>query len=285
MGEFNPQARELLRMLAKRVLVVVILLPIGLAMIWLGGWAYTLMVALILGLAAREYVQIFRRGGYQPSGVIVVAGTLALAVGRMFDQFESAPWIVSALVLVSMSFHLFAYERGRDQAGTDFAISLAGTLYFGWIGGYLISLRELPEGMWWVLLALPAVWLADSGAYFVGRAIGKHRLSPRLSPKKTWEGYFGGVLVGILGTAGLAYLWGLWSGAESAITPLNGAILGLVLSVITPLGDLGESMFKRQVGVKDSGNLLPGHGGAFDRIDTWLWAGVLGYYVVVWFFI
>lgn len=285
MGEFNPQARELLRMLAKRVLVVVILLPIGLAMIWLGGWAYTLMVALILGLAAREYVQIFRRGGYQPSGVIVVAGTLALAVGRMFDQFESAPWIVSALVLVSMSFHLFAYERGRDQAGTDFAISLAGTLYFGWIGGYLISLRELPEGMWWVLLALPAVWLADSGAYFVGRAIGKHRLSPRLSPKKTWEGYFGGVLVGILGTAGLAYLWGLWSGADSAITPLNGAILGLVLSVITPLGDLGESMFKRQVGVKDSGNLLPGHGGAFDRIDTWLWAGVLGYYVVVWFFI
>lgn len=272
-------------MLAKRVLVVVILLPIGLAMIWLGGWAYTLMVALILGLAAREYVQIFRRGGYQPSGVIVMAGTLALAVGRMFDQFESAPWIVSALVLVSMSFHLFAYERGRDQAGTDFAISLAGTLYFGWIGGYLISLRELPEGMWWVLLALPAVWLADSGAYFVGRAIGKHRLSPRLSPKKTWEGYFGGVLVGILGTAGLAYLWGLWSGAESAITPLNGAILGLVLSVITPLGDLGESMFKRQVGVKDSGNLLPGHGGAFDRIDTWLWAGVLGYYVVVWFFI
>lgn len=285
MGESNQQARAALRMLAKRVLVVVILLPIGLAMIWLGGWAYALMVALILGLAAWEYVQIFRRGGYQPSGVLVVAGTLALAIGRMSDQFGSAPWIVSALVLVSMSFHLIAYERGRDQAGTDFAITLAGTLYFGWIGGYLISLRELPEGMWWVLLALPAVWLADSGAYFVGRAIGRHRLSPRLSPKKTWEGYFGGVLVGILATAGLAYLWGLWAGPDSAITPLKGAILGLVLGVITPLGDLGESMFKRQVGVKDSGNLLPGHGGAFDRIDTWLWAGVLGYYVIVWFFI
>ena len=158
-------------------------------------------------------------------------------------------------------------------------------LYFGWIGGYLISIRELPEGMWWVLLALPSVWLADSGAYFIGRAIGKHRLSPRLSPKKTWEGYFGGVLVGVLGTAGLAYLWGFWTGPESAITPLSGAILGLVLGVITTLGDLGESMFKRQAGVKDSGNLLPGHGGAFDRIDSWLWAGVLGYYVIVWFFI
>jgi len=272
-------------MLAKRVLVVVVLLPIGLVLIWLGGWAYALLIALILGLAAREYVQMFRIGGYQPSKILVIVGTLALAIGRMFDQFESAPWIVSALVLVSMSYHLFAYERGRDQAGTDFAITLAGVLYFGWIGGYLISMRELPEGMWWVLLALPAVWLADSGAYFVGRSIGKHSLSPRLSPKKTWEGYFGGVLVGILGTAGLAYLWGLWIGPISAITPINGAILGLVLSVITPLGDLGESMFKRQVGVKDSGNLLPGHGGAFDRIDSWLWAGVLGYYVIVWFFI
>ncbi len=283
--ESSQLTRVLLKMLAQRVLVVVVLLPIGLVLIWLGGWAYALLIALILALAAREYVQMFLRGGYQPSKILVIVGTLALAIGRMFDQFESAPWIVSALVLVSMSYHLFAYERGRDQAGTDFAVTLAGLLYFGWIGGYLISLRELPQGMWWVLLALPSVWLADSGAYFIGRAIGKHRLSPRLSPKKTWEGYFGGVLVGILGTAGLAYLWGLWIGPNSAITPINGAILGLVLSVITPLGDLGESMFKRQVGVKDSGNLLPGHGGAFDRIDSWLWAGVLGYYVIVWFFI
>ena len=272
-------------MLLKRVLVVAILLPIGLVFIWLGGWAYTVMVALILSLAAWEFVKLFRTGGLQPAGVLVILGTLGLVIGRALDGFNSAAWIISLVILASMSYHLFAYERGRDQAGTDFSVTLAGVLYFGWIGSYLISLRELPEGMWWVLLALPSVWLADSGAYFVGRSLGRHKLSPRLSPKKTWEGYVGGVVVGTLGTALLAAIWGFWTGTPSAITPLNGAILGLVLGVITPLGDLGESMIKRQVGMKDSGTLLPGHGGAFDRIDTWLWAGVLGYYVIVWFFI
>lgn len=272
-------------MLAKRVLVAAILLPIGLVLIWLGGLAFALMVALILSLASWEYVQLFRTGGLQPAGVLVILGTLGLVVGRMFTGFSSAAWIISLAVLASMTYHLIAFERGRDQAGTDFGVTLAGILYFGWIGSYLISLRELPEGMWWVLLALPSVWLADSGAYFVGRSIGRRRLSPRLSPKKTWEGYLGGVLVGTLGTALLAYIWSFWTGPVTAITPLNGAIMGLVLAVITPLGDLGESMFKRQVGVKDSGSLLPGHGGVFDRIDTWLWAAVLGYYLAVWLFI
>lgn len=276
-------------MLGKRALVVVILLPIGLALIWLGGWAYTLMIALILGLAAWEFVQLFRTGGLQPAAALIIGGTLALVIGRALDGFISSIWILSLVVLVGMAYHLVAYERGRDQAGTDFGISMAGILYFGWIGAYLVSLRQLPEGVWWVLLALPIVWLADSGAYFVGRSLGKHKLSPRLSPKKTWEGYFGGVVVGVLGGAGLAALYATFAGpasavAEGAFTPWRGAILGLVLSTITTLGDLGESMIKRQVGVKDSGNLLPGHGGAFDRIDSWLWAGVLAYYVVVWLF-
>lgn len=272
-------------MLAKRVLVVVILLPIGLVVIWLGGLAFAVMVALILGLAAWEYVNLFRAGGLQPAGVLVVLGTLGLAAGRAYSGFSSASWIISLVVLLSMAYHLVAYERGRDQAGTDFGITLGGVLYLGWIGSYLISLRELPEGVWWVLLVLPSVWLADSGAYFIGRAFGRRKLSPRLSPKKTWEGYLGGVLVGVLGSALLAYIWSFWTGPGSQITPLNGSLMGLVLSVITPLGDLGESMIKRQVGVKDSGTLLPGHGGVFDRIDSWLWAGVIGYYLVVLFFI
>lgn len=266
-------------MLAKRVLVAVILLPIGLVLIWFGGLAFAVMVALILGLAAWEYVGLFRAGGLQPSGFLVVLGTLVLVAGRAYSGLSGADWMVSLAVLASMTYHLITFERGRDQSGTDFGVTLAGILYFGWIGSYLISLRELPEGVWWVLLALPSVWLADSGAYFIGRAFGRHKLSPRLSPKKTWEGYLGGVLFGVLGGALLAYIWSFWTGPSSNITPLNGALIGLVLSVITPLGDLGESMIKRQVGVKDSGTLLPGHGGVFDRIDSWLWAGVLGYYL------
>ena len=269
-------------MLLKRVLVAIVLLPIGVALILIGGIPYALMVALILGIAAWEFVQLFHAGGLRPSGVVVVAGTLLLVFARALSGFEGSDWLVSLVVLASMAYHLVSFERGRDQSATDFGITLAGILYMGWIGAYLISLRNLPEGKWWVLMVLPAVWLADSGAYFVGRAFGRHKMSPRLSPNKTWEGYLGGVLVATLGGALLALVWSIWTGPGSDITPLRGAILGFVLAVVTPLGDLGESMIKRQVGVKDSGKLLPGHGGAFDRIDSWLWAGVIGYYLISW---
>lgn len=269
-------------MLLKRVLVAIVLLPIGVALILIGGIPYALMVALILGIAAWEFVQLFHAGGLRPSGMVVVAGTLLLVFARALSGFEGSDWMVSLVVLVSMAFHLVAFERDRDQSATDFGITLAGILYMGWIGAYLISLRNLPEGKWWVLMVLPAVWLADSGAYFVGRAFGRHKMSPRLSPNKTWEGYLGGVLAATLGGALLAVVWSIWTGPGSDITPLRGAILGFVLAVVTPLGDLGESMIKRQVGVKDSGKLLPGHGGAFDRIDSWLWAGVIGYYLIAW---
>jgi phosphatidate cytidylyltransferase len=103
-----------------------------------------------------------------------------------------------------------------------------------------------------------------------------------LSPKKTWEGYIGGIFVGTLGAVGLVYLWNIWAGPGFSITPLQGALLGFLLSAITTLGDLGESMIKRQSAVKDSSNLLPGHGGVFDRIDSWLWAAPIGYYFIIW---
>jgi phosphatidate cytidylyltransferase len=277
-------------LLKQRVLVAVILLPIGLALIFIGGWAFTLMIALILGLAAREFAQLYRTGGYQPADVLVIAAAAGMAIGRGARGFETDPILIALLILAGMAYHLFAYERGRDQAATDFAITIAGGMYLGFIGSYLVSLRNLPEGLWWILLALPAVWLADSGAYFIGRAFGRHKMSKRLSPKKSWEGYIGGIVVAVIGTALLALLWqylaGLWPASLSTathITVLNAAILGLVISILAPLGDLGESMIKRQFGVKDSGNLLPGHGGAFDRIDSWLWAGIISYFVIFYF--
>jgi phosphatidate cytidylyltransferase len=274
-------------MLTTRLLVAVILLPVGLVAIYLGGWVFVAIVALLLGLAAREYNQLFRACGLQPAGVLVIAGVLLLVLGRAANGFESAPWITSSLILASMVYHLFSYERGRDQAATDFSVTVAGTFYLGWIGAYLISLRTLPDGHWWVFLVLATVWLADSGAYFIGRGLGRRRFSPRLSPKKTWEGYLGGLACATLGAALLAAVWpapgALSFDARPAISALEGALLGLLIGGLTPLGDLGESMIKRQCGAKDSGNLLPGHGGIFDRIDSWLWAGVIGYYALQWF--
>lgn len=242
----------------------------------------TTLVAIFMGLAAWEYVSLFRLGGLQPARLLVVGGTLSLVLGRMINGFDSAPWIITLLILLVMTYHLVAYERGRDQAGTDFSVSIAGILYIGWLGAYFISLRSLPEGMWWVLVVLAGVMFADSGAYFIGKGFGRHLLSPRLSPKKTWEGYFGGIVVGVILTTLLAALIHQAVEPESAITPLRGALVGLVMGVIPTLGDLGESLIKRQMGVKDSGNILPGHGGAFDRVDSWLWAVAIGYYMVIW---
>ena len=269
-------------MLAKRLLVAVILLPVGLAAIWLGGWYLTALVAIFMCLAAWEYVTLFRLAGLRPASLLVVGGTLLLLLGRNINGFESTPWMISLLILLGMTYHLFAYERGRDQAGTDFTVTMGGMFYIGWLGAYFISLRNLPEGLWWILVVLGAVWFADSGAYFIGKGFGRHPLSPRLSPKKTWEGYFGGILVGVPLTVLLAALLRGLAGPDSAITPLRGVLVGLVMSILPTLGDLGESMIKRQMGVKDSGNILPGHGGAFDRVDSWLWAVVLGYYMIFW---
>jgi len=269
-------------MLKARILVVVILLPIGLAIVYLGGWAFAAFVALIVGTAGWEFARLFRSRELQPASALVVAGAVIFPLARMLDGFESAPLAVSLVILASMAYHLVCYERGRDLAATDFVVTLAGALYLGWLGAYLVSLRNLPEGIWWLLLVLPSVWLADSGAYFIGQAFGRRKLSPRLSPKKTWEGYLGGIFVGVPGTVGLVTLWRIWAGPEFTITPAQGALLGLLLSVLPTLGDLGESMIKRQAGAKDSSSLLPGHGGAFDRIDSWIWAAVIGYYFITW---
>lgn len=269
----------------KRTLVVVILLPIGLAVIILGGWYYSATITVILALAAYEYVKLFKAGGWRPSGFLVLAATLAFAIQRAWMGMQAADLTLSLVVLLALAYHLIEYERGHEQAGTDFAVTLSGALYIGWIGAFMISLRSLPDGVWWVLTVLPAVWLADSGAYLVGRRFGRHKMTRRLSPKKSWEGYLAGILISVPGTALLAWLWGNWAGASSLVTPGRAALLALVLSSLTILGDLGESMIKRQVGVKDSGSLLPGHGGVFDRIDSWLWAAVLGYYLITWLYL
>jgi len=220
---------------------------------------------------------LFKRAGYAPATALVVIGVIGLAITRLLSGFMHQDLILTIIILAAMSYHLIAYERGRDASATDFSISLAGVAYLGILGPHLISLRLLPEGLWWFMLIMPVAWLADSGAFFIGSRYGKHRIAPRLSPKKSWEGFIGGIITGILAGILFSYLWGLVS---PSLSILKGIVVGVILSVFPTLGDLGESMLKRQFGVKDSGNLLPGHGGILDRLDSWIWAAAIGYYLV-----
>jgi phosphatidate cytidylyltransferase len=268
----------------RRVFTALVLAAVGLPAIIFGGLFYFLLIAVFLVGAAWEYVRLFRAVQYEPNEIVTVGGVLVIVTARFFFAEAAIPVFV-LLVLLAMTVHLFAFERGRDQAALDFAITLTGIVYVGWLGSYLLDLRFLPDGVWWWLLVLPIVWAGDTGAYSIGAAYGKHKMTPRLSPKKSWEGYFAGVFTSIIVGAFFAYVFSSLGPQplRDLINPPQGGLLGLVIGALVPLGDLGESMFKRQGGLKDSSNIFPGHGGFLDRIDSWIWGAAIGYFMIQFF--
>lgn len=268
-------------MFRQRFLVAILLLPVGLAALFLGEVYFALVIVLIFGIASWEFCQLFKIGGYQPADFLLVSGVVAF--GSLRAQFGTQ-WdmvLLTGLLLVGMGYHLIAYEKGRDMAVIDFTITIAGVTYIGVLGSYFLLIRGLPMGEWWLMVTLTGVWLADMGAYFIGSWLGRTPLAPRLSPKKTWEGYLAGILISIVGTPLFIMLYRkLGMPADAGITLGRGVLIAVGLSVFPTMGDLGISMFKRFFEVKDSGKLLPGHGGLLDRSDSWLWAAGIGYYLI-----
>jgi len=264
----------------RRAVTSVLIVTLGLPGLIIGGPVYFLAVAIFLGIAAWEYVDMAHSSGCRASRPLVVGGVVAIIATRAFFSAQSIV-IFTFSILLAMGLHLVEYERGRDNATFDFFASVGGLAYMGWVGAYLIDLRTMPDGLWWSMLVLPVVWLGDTGAYLMGSRYGTHKMTPRLSPKKTWEGFWAGAITGALMGGFFAFAYSQWGPLHLPVW--EGALFGFMIGILTPLGDLGESMFKRQAGMKDSGNFFPGHGGVFDRIDSWLWAAVLGYYFIVWF--
>ncbi len=264
-----------------RLPISILLIPVAMWIIGAGREFYLLGILFVFWLASNEYVQMFRRGQSRPARPLVVGGTLLLIAARELIWLNPNGLLFALVIIAALTWHLVDYERGAVTSGTDFAITVGGVFYLGWLGGYLIDLRNLPDGLWWLVTVLPGMWLADTGAYVVGRWLGRHKMSPRLSPKKTWEGYAGSVLGGALGAGLLAAFWTIAVGPDSLVNWQTGALAGGVVGALGPIGDLGVSMLKRQIGVKDASDLLHGHGGALDRMDSWLVAAPVGYYLVV----
>lgn len=266
-------------MLLDRLAIAIPLIPLAVWVVALGGPVYAALVGVILFLAAREYGRFFQAGGQRPAGALILAGAPALALSRALPSL--VPAVLAAVILAALLWHLIDFERGAPAAGTDFAVTLGGILYLGWMGGYLIELRQAPDGLWWTATVLSGIWLADTAAYAAGRRFGRRPLAPRLSPKKTWEGFAGGIMGSAVGTGVLALVWGLGAGPGSLVDWPAGVLLGAVAGVVGPVGDLGISMLKRQTGVKDSGHVIAGHGGVLDRIDSWLVGVPVGFYGVL----
>jgi phosphatidate cytidylyltransferase len=259
--------------LASRILVGVAGLPLVLGMVWLGGWwLFVLMTAVGL-LALHEYYAMTR-----PLRPIVIAGYLGLVLTLLAAQAGGFAWIAGGLfTTVALAFLL----KGLADTKQSATVAVGGTvLGVAWIGLGLVSimlLRDLPEhGRAAAFAVLIAVWAGDTLAFFVGRLVGRHKLAPTISPGKTWEGL-------VAGTAATVFVTfvALYEDRREFLSIGQTLLLGLALAVVAPLGDLFESLLKRDMGVKDSGRLLPGHGGVLDRIDAQLFAAVTAFYVIL----
>lgn len=253
-------------------------LPVLVVVVLAGGAVFQIAAALILARGVWELIHLAQLEGYRPS-FVVAAATLMVILGAVLRPEILGPGL-ALVILLAMALMLVRFQNGDNAPLNSFSIALGAGLLLGWLGARLLLLRLLPDGQWWTLLVLFSTFIADTGAYFVGTAVGRHKMAPLISPKKSWEGYFGGV------AAGAAF--GLAAGALAGpslpgLTTTHGLILGLLIALISPLGDFGMSAFKRQAHVKDSSHLIPGHGGMLDRLDSVLVAAVIGYYYIVWF--
>ena len=264
----------------QRALITLTMGPLALFLIYKGGWYYFLPITAVMLLAVYEYVHLFRRLHWNLSmGIMMTAVFLLLIISQWLDPRYLAPALITSL-LAAATYTLWLYEKKLSQTTlADWMAMTGGIILLGWIGGHFFLLRRIEINAWqWTMLAMISTWVADSGAYLVGkfmagRLLGRHKLSPRLSPNKTVEGYVGGIFLGTIVTVVLGrYL-------ELPLTAV--LVMGFLASVVSPLGDLAISMIKREVDVKDSGALFPGHGGALDRTDSLLWSMAFAYYLVV----
>ena len=254
-----------------RLLVAVVLLPVVLGIVWAGGW-WLFALALVGGLAALHELYRMARGLHP----IVLGGYAGLVLALLGAQLGGLTWVIGGvLATVPAALLVFFVSSVRQNAVAAFATTLLGVV---WIGGglaYLMLVRDIPDnGRLLVFTVLLTVFADDTAAFFVGRTIGRHRLAPAISPGKSWEGLVGGTAAGVAVTFFALY-------EQDVVSTGDSLLLGLAIGAAATLGDLFESAVKRDLGVKDSGRLLAGHGGMLDRVDSLLWAGPAAYFTLL----
>ncbi len=247
-----------------------------LVLFFAGPLGLSVLVALVAGFAVAEFYRLERQEHRKPNEVFGVAAAACMPVAAALFPAQGLVAVVTALVVASLLWHLaFLQVTTADTATTVF-----GALYVGFTLSHLVLLRALPDGVVLVLVTFVSVWANDVFAYFIGVGVGRHKMAPHVSPHKSWEGFLGGAVCALL----------VWLAAYSlSQTPLGGtglslawhAVIGLAVPLAALVGDLVESRFKREASAKDSGALLPGHGGFLDRFDSMIVVSVTVYYLVV----
>lgn len=259
-------------------------IPLLIAIIWFGEPWFTILVAIWGLLAASEFYRMVAASKVSPLTCFGLIWTLLFILSPHFDSTALTSLLLTSAVVLSLIWLLL--RRQKEGAFVGWAWTIGEILYIGWLLSHFVTLRGLDGGRNWVFLALFITFASDTAAFFVGRALGKHHLAPRISPGKTREGaiagVFGAIIVSLFFT-----LPRLFTIANPLYLPdfsyWQAILLGLLVSIFGQLGDLVESLLKRNMGVKESGSLIPGHGGALDRLDSVVFAGVVVYYYVILF--
>ena len=269
----------------KRILTAVVLVPLVLALVFLGrSWMITLCTAALAALAAWEFMGLAEQGGIKPPRIAVVVAIAALFVGN-FNYPDLTADLFGILSLGLLIFCVFS--SALEMVMADAAISIFCLFYTGLTLLALPALRDEANGPSLVAFLLCVVWAGDTVALYVGRAVVRHKLAPRLSPNKPWEGAIcsvAGSLLAVGGLLALEHLLAVRFDSAKLSYPDDiwyWLVLAVVVNVAAQVGDLAESALKRAVGVKDSGTLLPGHGGVLDRIDALLIAAPVLWYAQV----
>jgi phosphatidate cytidylyltransferase len=256
-----------------RILISLVLLPLVIGLVYLGGW-WLFGLALVAGVLALH--ELYRLG--RELKPLVLAGYLGFVLALLGAQLGGLSWMAAGLLATFFfSFLFFGLSHERPSATSSFGVTVLGAIWIGSGLGFLLLLRDIPDhGFWAVIAVLFTVFAADTAAFFFGRALGRHRMAPVISPGKTWEGLVAGVLAGMVA----AFLI-LYRDRDEFLSVPETLALGAAVVVASVCGDLFESAVKRDLRAKDSGRLLGGHGGMLDRLDAVLWAGPAAFYVVL----
>jgi phosphatidate cytidylyltransferase len=268
-------------MLRQRVITAIVGLPIFIAAIWFGNPWFTIMAVAIAVIGGFEFHRMTNNGNILSLSYFSILISALLVISPLFDIASLRIHLISLALVISLIWVLF--RRPMDRAFLNWAWVMAGMLYIGWTLSYWIDLRMLTSGKGWIFWISFIVIVNDTAAFFIGKAFGKHPLSPTISPNKTWEGSIGGLLSGIIIAVILAVLFNLFPVSWQMALPINYwqmIILGSIIGIVAQMGDLIESLLKRNTGVKDSGKLLPGHGGLLDRVDSFILTGITAYYFI-----
>ena len=251
-----------------RIITGAILALLAVVVVVNGGLVFFFVMLALSLIGLNEYLRLMKR--YRP---LPLAGFLTVAAMMYMAWFHTPLGVLGAIALGALLVALSGLLIGAKPGVTvRMAVTLLGILYLGLGFTHLLLLRDLEAGRDIVLTVIFGTWAGDTVAYFTGKYFGATPMAPDLSPKKTWEGFAGGVV----GTILLVVVIGLYT----ELSPIDSLLLGAVIAVAGPLGDLFESLLKRDVQIKDSGRGLPGHGGVLDRFDALLWTSVAAYYLL-----